>query len=197
MFTCFYTNIFFFFLEKTADFYADLLNKPDLLKRLDTSNLPIDHPCYCIDRKKLPGTFTDETEGKVISEFIALRAKSYAYKVVGQEDKIKAKGIRGSVVKFHMTFEDHKKCLFWSDAPVDADKARKLAVTQYNQFKLTGCTATSNEYTPYRVNTTLRSFKHEMKTISTVKLALNRNDDKMVVLENQINTLAHGHFRIE
>ncbi|KAF0751119.1 Uncharacterized protein FWK35_00013908, partial [Aphis craccivora] len=36
-----------------------------------------------------------------------------------------------------------------------------------------------------------------MKTISRIKLALNRADDKRVVLENQINTLAHGHFRIE
>lgn len=48
---------------KTADFYDDLLNKPEILQRMDTSNLSIDHPCYCTDRKKLPGTFTDETKG--------------------------------------------------------------------------------------------------------------------------------------
>eukprot|EP00102_Acyrthosiphon_pisum_P012564 XP_008181781.2 PREDICTED: uncharacterized protein LOC103309046 [Acyrthosiphon pisum] len=182
---------------KTADFYADLLNKPNLLKRMDTSNLPIDHPCYCIERKKLPGTFTDEAEGEVISEFIALKAKSYSFRIVGKNDIIKAKGIRAPVVKHHMTFEDHKKCLFWRGTPDDEDKARKLAVMQCNQFKLTGITATTNQYTPFRINTSLRSFKHEIKTISTVKLALNRSDDKRIVLENQINTLAHGHFRIE
>ena len=145
----------------------------------------------------MPGTFTDEAEGKVISEFIALKAKSYFFKIVGENDIIKAKGIRQPVVKYHMTFEDHKKCLFWSGTPDDEDKARKLAVMQSKQFKLTGITATSNQYTPFRVNTSLRSYKHEIKTISSVKLALNRSDDKRVVLENQINTLAHGHFRIE
>ncbi len=77
---------------------------------MDTSNFPTSHPCFCNDRKKVPGTFTDETCGEVIEEFIALRAKSYAYKIVGQEEKIKAKGIRGHVIKFHMSFEDHMKC---------------------------------------------------------------------------------------
>ncbi|KAF0751118.1 Uncharacterized protein FWK35_00013909 [Aphis craccivora] len=106
---------------KTADFYADLTNKPNILNRMDTSNFPISHPCFCNDKKKVPGTFTDETCGEVIEEFIALRAKSYTYKIVGQEEKIKAKGIRGHVVKFHMTFEDHMKCLFWNDAPLQPD----------------------------------------------------------------------------
>lgn len=177
---------------KTADFYADLTNKPNILNRMDTSNFPTSHSCFCNDRKKVPGTFTDETCGEVIEEFIALRAKSYAYKIVGQEEKIKSKGIRGHVVKFHMTFEDHMKCLFWNGTPLQPDRGRELAV---EQFKQTGCP--TNEYTPFRVNISLRSYKHEMKTISTIKLALNRTDDKRVVLENQINTLAHGHFRIE
>jgi len=62
---------------KTENFYTDLLNnKLNLLKRLDTLNLPIDHPCHCVDRKKIPGTFTDETEGIFIKEFIAFIANS-------------------------------------------------------------------------------------------------------------------------
>jgi len=95
----------------TEDFYIDLKNNPKLLNRLDTSNLPASHPCYCIDRNKLPGTFTDETSGEAIWEMIALRAKSYGYNLAGIE-KIKAKGIRGHVVKNHMTIDDHKQCLF-------------------------------------------------------------------------------------
>ncbi|XP_050066570.1 uncharacterized protein LOC126555726 [Aphis gossypii] len=159
---------------------------------MNTSNFPTSHPCFCNDRKKIPGTFTDKTYGEAIEEFIALRAKSYAYKIVGQEEKIKAKGIRGHVVKFHMTFEDHMKCLFWNGTLLQTDRGQELAV---EQFKQPGCP--TNEYTPFTVNISFRSYKHEMKTISTIKLALNRTDDKRVVLENQINTLAHGHFRIE
>lgn len=90
---------------------------------MDTANLPRDHPCYVAERKKVPGFFSDETDGHIMTEFCALRAKSYAYNT-GEEDerkynddkiggeKIKAKGIRQHVVKNHMSLADHVKCLF-------------------------------------------------------------------------------------
>jgi hypothetical protein len=101
----------------TDDFYDDLVNNSNLLDRMDTSNLSQDHPCYIAERKKILGLFSDETEGQVMTEFCALRAKSYVYKIkkngeISPKEKIKAKGIRGHVVKNHMTFEDHKRCLF-------------------------------------------------------------------------------------
>jgi hypothetical protein len=65
---------------------------------MDTSNFPTDHSCYCVDRKKIPETFTDETCSKAIHEFISLRAKSYAYNLAGTEN-IKSKGIRRHVIK--------------------------------------------------------------------------------------------------
>jgi len=163
---------------------------------MDTSNLPIDHPCYSVERKKLPGTFTDETNGRAINEFVALRAKSYAYNLAGVE-KIKAKGVRGHVVKNHLSIENHKQCLFLNGPMVDNDSARDLAIKQFDLFKSIGHTSLTNQYTPFRVNISLRSFKHQMKSISSVKLALNRSDDKRVVLKNQINTYAHGHYCIE
>ena len=82
---------------------------------MDTANFPRDHPCYDGSKKKVPRYFSDETDGKSMSEFIALRAKSYAYILEGKE-KIKAKGIRGHVLKNHLTFEGHKKCLFGDKA---------------------------------------------------------------------------------
>lgn len=163
---------------------------------MDTSNLPIDHPCYSVKRKKLPGTFTDETNGHAIKEFIALRAKCYAYNLAGVEH-IKSKGICKHVVKNHLTTSDYKQCLFWDDTPPETDQARNLAIDQSKQFELTGVTSTTNRYTPFRVNKSIRSFKHELKTISTVKLALNRNDDKRIVCDDQIHTIAHGHYSIE
>jgi hypothetical protein len=63
----------------TDNFYDDLFNKPGLLEYMDTSNLPHEHPCYTSSRKKIPGLFSDETDGRTMTEFIALRAKSYAY----------------------------------------------------------------------------------------------------------------------
>lgn len=97
---------------KTQDFYEDVRKTPELLSRLDTSNLPIDHPCYSVERKKVPGTFTDELAGLTMHEIIALRSKLYGfskenvYKSLETEwsieEKIKAKGI-------HYTFLNIKK----------------------------------------------------------------------------------------
>jgi len=134
---------------------------------MDTANLPQNHPCYIAERKKIPGFFSDETDGRTISEFTALRAKSYAYKI-DNVTNIKAKGIRVHVVKNHMTFEDHKRCLFGD--------------TLFN---------------PYRVNVSIRSFNHNIKTIKSSKLSFNNSDDKRYILDDNIHTLSHGHYKIK
>ncbi|KAF0683920.1 Uncharacterized protein FWK35_00036548, partial [Aphis craccivora] len=165
---------FLIYHVQAEDFYMGLVANPSLLDRMDTANLPSDHPCYVADRKKSPGFFSDEVDDNVVTEFCALRAKSYAFNVytgennVGGAEKIKAKGIRAHVVKNHMTLEDHRKCLFDED----------------------GMEA-------YRENVSIRSFKHQLVTIKTKKLTYNSNDDKRVVLQDKINTFAHGHYSIE
>ncbi|KAF0721469.1 Uncharacterized protein FWK35_00026691 [Aphis craccivora] len=45
---------------------------------MDTANLPRDHSCYIAERKKIPGLFSDETDGRIMREFYALNAKSYS-----------------------------------------------------------------------------------------------------------------------
>ncbi|XP_003248601.1 uncharacterized protein LOC100571252 [Acyrthosiphon pisum] len=141
---------------------------------MDTANLPIDHPCYVAERKKTPGFFSDDVDGDIITEFCGLRAKSYAYNIyavegkVGGGENIKAKGIRAHVVKNHMTLEDHRKCLF-GEVGLELN----------------------------RDNVSIRSFNHQLMTIRTNKLTYNSYDDKRVVLEDKINTLAHGHYSIE
>ncbi|XP_060867201.1 uncharacterized protein LOC132942650 [Metopolophium dirhodum] len=165
----------------TKDFYEDLTINSNLLDRMDTSDLPKDHPCYIAERKKIPGLFSDETKGAIMTEFCALRAKSYAYNIyAGEEDEqkdkddrvggenIKAKGIRRHVVKNHMSLADHVKCLF-SDESLDK----------------------------YTENVSIRSFKHQLMTINTRKLTYNNYDDKRVILEDKIHTLAHGHYSIK
>jgi hypothetical protein len=74
----------------TENFYDDLLNKPGLLECMDTFNLPHEHSCYTSSRKKIPGLFSDETDGRTMTEFIALRAKSYAY-ILDNKEKNQSK----------------------------------------------------------------------------------------------------------
>jgi pimeloyl-CoA synthetase len=87
-------------------------------------------------RKKIPGLFSDETNGRTVTEFIALRVKSYAY-ILDNKEKIKVKGIRGIVVKNHMTFKDYIDCLFTND-----------------EEKV--------EFDLYRENVSIRSYNHEL-----------------------------------
>ena len=56
--------------------------------------------------------FKDEAGGKQIEEFVGLRAKLYSYKVSGEEDRKKCKGVKKAVVRKSITHDDYKKCLF-------------------------------------------------------------------------------------
>ena len=42
---------------------------------------------------------------------------------------------------------------------------------------------------------TLRSRKHEITTETIIKIALDQNDDKRVVCQDLVNTLAIGHYK--
>ena len=56
--------------------------------------------------------FKDELGGKVMTEFCALRAKAYAYKLDGDTEKIKAKGTKKCIVKREFTFNNYADALF-------------------------------------------------------------------------------------
>ena len=53
----------------------------------------------------------DELGGKIMIEFVALRAKLYAYKTLEKQEDKKCKGIKKCVVEKTLTFDDYKKCL--------------------------------------------------------------------------------------
>ena len=54
--------------------------------------------------------FKDEAGGKIISEFVGLRAKSYAFEMDGDEFK-KCKSVKNYVVNKEITLNDYKTCL--------------------------------------------------------------------------------------
>ena len=108
--------------------------------------------------------FKDEAGGKIISEFVGLRAKLYAYKMHEGKEEKRCKGVKKAVVKRSINFEDYKTCL------------------------LTGKPQT-------RTMNVIRSHRHELFTEEINKIALSANDDKRVILEDGIHTLAHGHWR--
>ena len=97
---------------KTEDFYKDISG--DVKDRFDTSDYPPNHPSGIPTgcNKKVLGVFKDEVAGRIIEEFVGLRAKLYSYKMFEGEESKKCKGIKKSVVKKSITHEDYKNCLF-------------------------------------------------------------------------------------
>ena len=97
---------------KTEDFYEDIANDVEAsfdtigYSKTDFRPLPIGL------NKKVIGLMKDESGGKIMTDFVALRPKLYSYKKLdGSEDK-KCKGIKKWIVKKTLTFEDYKTCLF-------------------------------------------------------------------------------------
>ena len=97
---------------QTEDFYKDI--SEDVKHRFDTSDYPSNHPSGIPDglNMKVIGMFKDEAVGKVIDEFVGLRAKLYSYKMFEGEESKKCKGIKKSVVKKSIEHEDYKNCLY-------------------------------------------------------------------------------------
>ena len=96
---------------KTKDFYEDIAD--DVEKRFETSNYDdVDRPLPKDMNKKKIGFFKDELGGKIIKEFVRLRAKTYAYLMDDDSEKKKAKGTKKCVIKRILKFNDYEDGLF-------------------------------------------------------------------------------------
>ena len=169
---------------RTNDFYEDIAE--DLPKWFETSNYPEGHPIGGVNKKVL-GMMKDEAAGKIITEFVGLRSKLWASKIMAYEGRCekdfcdgscdnkqcignrgkKCKGVKKSVVKDSITFEHYKDSLF-------------------------------NNTTYQAKFNTLRSRKHNITTDCITKVALTANDDKRYIIPDdpEHRTLALGHYRI-
>ena len=106
---CYMDTDSFIMNVKTNDFYKDIAN--DVEKRFDTSNYEVNRPLPTGKNKKLIGLLKDELGGKIITEFVTLRPKTYSYLTDdGKEDK-KAKGTKKCVIKRMIKFNDYKNYL--------------------------------------------------------------------------------------
>ena len=94
---------------KTEDFCKDIAN--DVEKRFDISNYEVNRPLPTGKNKKVIGSMKDELGGKIMTEFIALRPKTYSYLKDDCEEDNKAKGTKKCVIKRRLKFSDYKDCL--------------------------------------------------------------------------------------
>lgn len=150
---------------KTIDFYQDI--KPDLNQKFDTSDYsPNNLYNFPLVNKKVLGMFKDECCGKILTEFVGIRAKSYSLNLEDDNEIIKKiKGIKKNIVSDCISFNDFKNCL---------DKNVIVIRSQIN----------------------FRSIKHDLYTQLINKVALSNFDDKRFVIPNSYKTLAWGNNEI-
>ena len=136
---------------KTSNLYSKLYH---LKNEFDFSEYPRDHVLLDTSNKKVVGKFKDELNGNIMTKFISLRSKMYAFTKLNEiiEKKV-LKGINKSVVEKRITFNDYYECLI----------NNKMNKQQCLRFQ---------------------SSLHQVYTVELTKVGLSSNDDKRYYLDN-------------
>ena len=113
--------------------------------------------------KKLIGLMKDELGGKIMTEFVALRPKTYSRLIDHGGDDKKANGTKECVIKRTLKFNDYKSCLLNNETILKLQQ----------RFK----SETHNVYT---------------EKINNIR-ALSSNDDKMLQILDKITSYPYGY----
>ncbi|CAG2215764.1 unnamed protein product [Mytilus edulis] len=134
----------------------------------DTSEYNPEHRLYSTLNKKVLGKMKDETHGIPIQEFVGLKSKMYS-----------------------LIYEENKKLCEKKTA-----KGIKKSVikhdTRHEHYKQ----SLFNKEIHMSTMTQIRSYDHTLYNISINKLGLSPYDDKRYLLDDGIQSLAYGHWRI-
>lgn len=105
------TDSLMYEIQSDVDIYRDL-NRFSCL--FDFSNYSKSHDNYSAKNKRVPGKFKDEAGGKIITKFVGLKSKMYAYSMEGHEFKT-AKGVPQCVVENSLTFDSYRNCMLGAE----------------------------------------------------------------------------------
>ena len=172
----------FIIYVKTDDTYKDIAENVE--KRIDVSNQEIDRPSPKGKNRKVIGLMKDELGGKMMKEFVGLRAKIHSYLKDKNDDEYKKeKGTKKWFIKRKPEFRDYNNCLIASQIEnlekriTDVDRLHKEFIKNKRILK------TQQRFKNKRHNT----FTEKIK-----KGALSSNDDKIIQSINLIGTYAYG-----
>ena len=124
---------------KTYVFYEDIANYVE--KRFDTSNYKVNRPLPTGKNKKVVGLMKDNLGGKIMTEFVAVRSKTYSYLMKdGNFDK-KAKGTNKYIIKRRYKFNEYKNCLFKIEIILNLkqkskSEAHNISTEEINKIRL-------------------------------------------------------------
>ena len=175
------------YLIETDDIYKDMIEERD---RYDFSDYPDNHPCFSNlpmreiqqikqQNKKVLGKFKDELNGFSINEWVGVRAKVYSFTIHRDQenDFLEYKKIKGDICTKKL--KGVKRSIV----------KNKITHEHYKQCVLENKSKSATFIS-------FRSFQHQLYTIKQTKTALVNFDDKRFMLPGGVETLAHGHYRI-
>ena len=149
------------------DVYQVMLEHKD---EFDFSEYPQGHPCYDPSNKKKLGKFKDELHSLTLEDFIGLRPKCYSLMFRGENMNLKQKQVaKGTKRSVKDRYLRH--CHF-------EDVLQNLTQVYVNQ-------------------NTIQSRHHSLGNFHQTRVSLTAFDTKRFILDNGVNTLAHGHFRTQ
>ena len=158
-----------FYEIKTDDFYKDI--SEDVESRFDTSEFDKKHPAISSVGFKVG------VNKKVIGMFKDETAGKQILEFVG---------LRSKLYSYKLNEKEHKRCKGLKRIVV----AKSITHEDYKN-----CLMTKNEQ--LRKMNVIRSHLHNIYTEQINKVALSADDDKRIILEDGVSTLAYGHYKIK
>ena len=153
---------------KTDDFYKDI--SEDVESKFDTSEFDKNHSAVVISVK-----FKVGKNKKVIGMFKDETAGKQIEEFVG---------LRSKLYSYKLHEKEHKK---------SKGVKRNVVAKSITHEDYKSCLMTKNEQ--LRKMNVIRSHLHEIYTEQINKVALSADDDKRIILEDGIHTLAYGHYK--
>jgi hypothetical protein len=163
------------FEVETEDIYKDMAERPDIFDLNDSKTL---------------GLFKDECPGKIITESIHIRAKTYHYVISDGSTRSKHKGVsKGGMKDLAINTYDQKLGGTLLDDPVPESKIVDPMTLIYRD-----CLFENEVF--HAKNIGFRSKNHVLSLVESEKKALCPLNSKNWVLSDKITPWAYGHWRI-
>ena len=172
----------FIYAVYTDDSYQDLYNNRHLMDLSGYEDDTILGKFHDKNNKKVPGKFSDEKPLAVIREVCALKPKMYS---------ILTKTLKCSKI----SDEGHvcgSGCQYGHSATakgVSTVSKRKTTHVDYKSVLVNSGTTTTS-------SNAIRTLNNSMYSVNIRKRGLSAYDDKKYILNNKINTLSYGHYRL-
>ena len=98
-------------MTETEDFYEDMTSNVKARFDMSSYSHSENRPLPIGVSKKVISLMKDKLDGRIMTEFMALRPKLYAYKMLGGSGNKRCKGVEKCIMKKMLDFEDYKQCL--------------------------------------------------------------------------------------